>query len=139
MLAPALPDLGDGVIQTNGDLPAEIERTHLVQINDVAVVIDDAVLIHILIHLSLARMLLTDTEGLQDRRGVGAAAAQVVLLLHPRHRQEGLDEARLSVIVDIVQPSHLPAEAGEVAAHLQADPTRGIGDQELVHGCGKGG
>ena len=130
MLAPALPDLGDGVIQADGELPAEIERTHLVQINDVAAVIADAVLIHILIHLSLSRMLLIDMGGLQDRTGVGEATIKILLLRHPRRRQERIDEAGHIVGVDIVKPAHLPAEAGEVAAQLRADLVRRPGDQE---------
>lgn len=118
MLAPALPDLGDGVILADGDLPAEVERTHLVQINDVAAVIADAVLIYILIYLSLSRMLLIDMGGLQDRTGVGEATIKILLLRHPRRRQERIDEAGHIVGVDIVKPAHLPAEASEVAAQL---------------------
>ena len=75
-------------------------------------------------------MLLIDMGGLQDRTGVGEATIKILLLRHPRRRQERIDEAGHIVGVDIVKPAHLPAEAGEVAAQLRADLVRRPGDQE---------
>ena len=117
---PSLPmahDLADRFIQADADVPLGVVLAHLGEITDVADVIADAVLIHVLEHLGLAGMLLGDLERLPDRAGIGAAATEVVHLRHPGLGNERLDEARHIVGVDVV--AHLLTL---IAEHLIQPP-----------------
>ena len=71
---PVTHDLADRVVEADADVPLGVVLTHLGQIADVADVVADAVLIHILEHLGLSGVLLGDLKRLPDRAGIGAAA-----------------------------------------------------------------
>ena len=59
-------DLADGLIQADADVPLGVVLPHLAQVTDVADVVADAIVVHILIHLFLTGMLLSDLECLPD-------------------------------------------------------------------------
>ena len=61
-----LNNLADCVLKTDADVPLGVVLAHLAQVADVADVIADAVVIHILINLRFAGIPLSDLERLPD-------------------------------------------------------------------------
>ena len=97
-----LNNLADGFFEADGNVPARVVPAHLVEVRDIADMVANPVFVHILENLSFARERLGDLEGLPDRAGIGAAAADVVNLADAGCGNEFLDEACDVVGVDVV-------------------------------------
>ena len=106
-------DFLEGGLQILGDTPAGIVRLYLIEVRDVAYVVPSAVLVHVFVVHRLSGDGGDAVEGLDDRHGVGPAAAEVIDLALARRGDEPAYQLNDVVAVDVV--AHLLAF---VAEHL---------------------
>jgi hypothetical protein len=106
-LHPSLINLLKSLLQALGDAPLGVMRFHLAQVAIVADVVAAAVLLVVAIAHRFAADVFDPGEGFQDGDGVVFAAAEVIDFGDAGLGDEGLDEARHVVGMDVV--AHLLA------------------------------